>query len=91
MQNDVFVWYTEQMKKLSQANKDIEYIIHSISGSDQSIISKLNQVGFIEGEKITFLRAAPIFKDPILYKVGASQIALTKLEASCINITEQEG
>lgn len=77
------------MKKLTQATKNIEYIIHSISTDNHSLVSKLNQIGFIEGEKIIFLRTAPIFKDPILYKVGGSQIALTKSEASCINITEE--
>lgn len=78
------------MKKLNEANKNIEYTIHSISSTDSSLVSKLNQVGFVEGERVIFLRSAPIFKDPKLFKVGESQIALTKLEASSINILENK-
>lgn len=76
------------MKNLTHAQKNISYIIHSISDEDISLVSKLNQVGFIEGEKVHFIRTAPLFKDPILFRVGDSQIALTKNEAKCINIIE---
>lgn len=78
------------MKKLSEIIKNKSYIIHSVTGEDISLTSKLNQVGFIEGEKVVFLRNAPLFKDPILFRVGESQIALTKSEANCVTVIEDE-
>lgn len=78
------------MKKLSETVKNKSYIVHSVTGEDISLTSKLNQVGFIEGERVSFLRRAPLFKDPILFKVGDSQIALTKNEANCITVIEEE-
>lgn len=83
------VWYTKHMEKLSKIIKNKTYIIKAIEHVDSSITAKLNQVGFIEGQKVICLRHAPIFKDPILIKVGDSQIALTKSEADHILVTEE--
>jgi Fe2+ transport system protein FeoA len=63
------------------------YRIRSFSSSaDSDFVSRLMQYGFIEGEKLTVVRRAPLFKDPLLVEIRGSQIVISKSEASFINV-----
>jgi len=74
------------MLKLVNAHFKKMYRIKSIESSP--VRSRLIQLGFHEDSVIILKRKAPIFGDPMLFEIGESQIALTKSEASMVNIEE---
>jgi len=75
---------------LSQTRKHIKYIITAINSPDETIQTRFFQLGFNEGSFIWLKRKAPIFGDPMLFEIGESQVALTKLEAGFIEVTVEE-
>jgi Fe2+ transport system protein FeoA len=74
--------------KLNQAKTNIEYEILSIKCEEEHVCTRLLNLGFVAGKKVILKRKAPIFKDPLLFQVGSSQIALTDLEAKYIEVTD---
>lgn len=77
------------MLNLSQAKKGRFYKV--AKHLEQEFSGRLVQLGFYEGTLVMLKRKAPIFGDPMLFQVGESQIALTKSEASVVEVVEVEG
>jgi Fe2+ transport system protein FeoA len=73
---------------LSKSIKNKIYKILNIDAPDEALKSRLFQLGFNIGCTILLKRKAPFFGDPLLFEIGESQIALTKLEASYILVEE---
>jgi Fe2+ transport system protein FeoA len=73
---------------LNQATKKKWYSINSISEMDDELQSRFIKLGFIPGAKVMLKRSAPIFRDPLLFQLEDSQIALTREEAKIIKIEE---
>jgi Fe2+ transport system protein FeoA len=76
---------------LDKIDSDKTYLIseiHDNGFSDQNQILRLKYLGFIKGKKIKLLKVAPLSKDPLLFHVNGSLIALTKKEAELIKVTE---
>jgi len=49
--------------------------------------SWLQQIGFIEGERVTILRRSQPGGDPLAVRVGQSTFALRRVEAACVLVT----
>ena len=73
---------------LAQSKKNIVYKVEDIKSDSELIKSRLFQLGFTLGNTLILKRKAPIFGDPLLFEIGVSQIALTKEEASLIQVSE---
>jgi Fe2+ transport system protein FeoA len=74
--------------KLNLATKNTTYKITEVLSKDPLIVTYFNNLGVLTGTELSMLRKAPWFKDPILFQVEDSQIALTKKEASLIEVEE---
>ena len=61
-------------------------LIKSIDMSDLDLAIRLSHLGFLENEPILVIRKTPFTGDALLISVRGTQIALTKKEASLINI-----
>tara|TARA_B100001971_G_scaffold215193_1_gene259957 strand:+ start:36314 stop:36574 length:261 start_codon:yes stop_codon:yes gene_type:complete len=75
--------------KLSNSEKGLFYRVVKLN--DEKIALRLTQLGFHESSLVMLKRKAPIFKDPLLFQVGESQIALTRKEAETIDVLEVQG
>lgn len=73
---------------LEKSKKNQVYKIINIEAPDEAMKSRFFQLGFNPGSTLLLKRKAPFFGDPLLFEVGDSQIALTKLEASYIKVEE---
>ena len=71
---------------LLEASKNISYTIQNILSDDEVISSRFYKLGFYPGANVSLKRKAPLFGDPLLFQIGESQVALTKLEAKLIEI-----
>lgn len=69
---------------LAQQKAGYEYTILSLEGDD-FCISRLQELGFIRGEKVLF-KSKIIFGEPFIVEVRGTQIALRKSEAECIKV-----
>jgi len=52
--------------------------------STDNYLQQLEQLGFLPGESILVQRKAPLSKDPLVVRVGASTYALRRAEAECV-------
>ncbi len=75
---------TQSSKALSEQKFGFEYKITDLRG-DAFIISRLQELGFIRGERILF-KTKIIFGEPLIVEVRGTQIALRKSEADCIYV-----
>lgn len=75
--------------KLNEALIGRTYIVTSVEMVDKVYNSRIGQLGLVPGAEIQLVRKAPIFKDPLLFNLGESQIALTGEEASHVHIEER--
>lgn len=73
--------------KLNEVSRGNEYIIDEVVSSDENLCSQFYKLGLFPGTTIVMKRKAPLFRDPILYQVGESQIALTKFESSFLKVS----
>ena len=64
------------------------YKVLSIEIVDDVFNSRLAQLGVLPGVEIELKNVAPIFKNPMLFNVGESQVAMTVQEANHILIEE---
>ncbi len=74
-----------QIKKLSELNIDETATIHSIE-SDCPIRNRLQDIGFIKGNKITCELISPL-GEPVAYKINETLIALRIEDTVKINIS----
>lgn len=74
--------------KLSEVKKNKVYLIEAVDESNEIFRSRAVQLGLQVGQAIVLKHCAPFFKDPMLFQVENSLIALTKSEASCIEAKE---
>lgn len=51
------------------------------------IQTRLHELGFVAGEEIKVVAQAPLGKDPIVVKIGATRFALRRAEAACIVVS----
>lgn len=63
-----------------------EYIVKAINPSSDLLRTKFHHFEIIEGATIELVKKAPLFGDPLLFQVHNSQIAMTKNEASQIEV-----
>jgi len=73
---------------LNQAKTKTWYAVEEVGTSDEELKSRFSNFGVLPGSKILIKRKAPIFKDPFLIQTDDSQIAITKFEATQIQIKE---
>ncbi|MBT3984051.1 MAG: ferrous iron transport protein A [Bacteriovoracaceae bacterium] len=79
-------------KCLIEAQIGVESTISSVVSypGEEDFALRLAHLGFIQGQKITILKVAPIFGEPILISLRGGQLALTKKEASCIMVERKQ-
>ena len=75
---------------LSQAKKKRTYRIKAVSDENESFRIRAAQLGLVIGQDVTLKHYAPLFKDPMLFQVDQSLIALTREEARMIEASVQE-
>lgn len=74
--------------RLNDAEINHSYIVTHIESVDEIYNSRIGQLGFFPGAEIRLIKKAPFFKDPLLFNLGESQIAMTRQEASHILIED---
>jgi ferrous iron transport protein A len=47
---------------------------------------RLDEIGFVEGERVQLLRRGVIGGDPLMVRVGLSVFALRRAEAACVRV-----
>jgi len=70
--------------KLSALAKDQQGIISNVSG-DPSFKKRIEEMGFVQGQKINIVKHAPL-QDPIEYHIMGYNVSLRKYEADLIEI-----
>jgi len=70
---------------LSKQKSGKEYTIGDIVG-DPFCASRLQELGFVKGEKL-FFKSRIIFGEPLIVEVRGTQIALRQSEADCIHVS----
>lgn len=73
-----------QTKNLTEVPLNFEGTIRELQG-EELLTSRLQELGFIRGERIKLRGKAP-FGEPLLVEVRGSTIALRKREAQCIQL-----
>ncbi len=80
----------QQISNLSQLNKgDCATIMGLANGDDskpEPIRTRLLELGFLPGEKISIIAESFFGKDPIAVRIGNATFALRRLEASMIYV-----
>lgn len=77
------------MVRLSEAKKLKKYLIQSVQGGSE-YESKFNKLGFHPGQVVELRRKAPLFGNPMLFQIDHGQYALTKREASFVEVVEMD-
>lgn len=76
---------------INQAPLNQRLLVRSFASSDQEVAlsdveSRLMHLGFIAGQVIRVVKKAPLFQEPLLVEVRGRQVALSKEEASLVEI-----
>jgi Fe2+ transport system protein FeoA len=75
--------------KLIEATLKQQYTIENLNSDDEVLLRRFFQLGIYPGVKITMLRKAPVFRDPIIFEIDdRMQVAMTKVEASLVEVVE---
>lgn len=74
--------------KLSSLAKDQQGIISNVNG-DSSFKKRIEEMGFVQGQKINVVKYAPL-QDPIEYQLMGYKVSLRKLEADLIEIVTDD-
>ena len=61
------------------------------AGVDSGVVTRLAELGFLPGERVTVLRRGPGGREPIAVQIGETVFALRGVEASCIEVNRQQG
>jgi len=75
---------------LETAIKQTPYKVQRILSLEEEITTRFYKLGIFPGVKIVLKRKAPLFSDPLLFEVEGAQIALTKKEASYLEVISSE-
>ena len=75
---------------LSQLQKNKTYIISHVNSDTDDLGNRFFQLGIYPGAEICLKRKAPIFRDPIIFQIEGSQIVLTKVEASLVEVQKED-
>lgn len=73
---------------LAEAQFKTNYIVKRILSLDEDLTARFYKLGIFPGVEISLRHKAPIFADPLLFDVEGAQIALTKHEASLLEVCE---
>lgn len=73
---------------LSELITGQEAFITGINGNG-GIKDRLNELGFIKGQKVKAIKAAP-FRDPVEYEIMGYKVTIRKTDAAAINIDSSE-
>lgn len=60
--------------------------VSSIIGDDETIIAKLREIGFAEGDDVEIMHYGPFGKTPICIRLNRTMIALRPNEAALIEV-----
>ncbi|MCA1758119.1 MAG: FeoA domain-containing protein, partial [Bacteroidales bacterium] len=75
--------------RLSDLTTGQEALITGIHG-DSNISRRLNEMGFIEGQKVKAIKSAPL-KDPVEYSVMGYQLTIRRKDAAMIEVEPLPG
>lgn len=75
---------------LSQLVKNKIYIISQVNSDSADLGNRFFQLGVYPGAEISLKRKAPIFRDPIIFQIEGSQIVLTRIEASLVEVQKED-
>jgi ferrous iron transport protein A len=73
---------------LDQAQLGIAYAVHEVvyPNTVASWPQRLEEIGFLPGERVVVLRRGVPGGDPLAVRVGHSTFALRKSEAACVRV-----
>ncbi len=72
--------------ELSKLEKGKSAIVSGINAQDETIIAKLREIGFAEGDEVEIMHYGPIGKTPICIRLNRTLIALRPEEARAIEV-----
>lgn len=74
------------MMELLNLEKGKCAIVSGINAQDETIIAKLREIGFAEGDEVEIMHYGPIAKTPICIRLNRTLIALRPEEARAIEV-----
>lgn len=79
---------------INQAPLNMPLVVRSFRSTDDrdfsEIESRLMHLGFLDGQLVKVAKKAPLFQEPLLVEVRGRMIALSKEEASLVNVEVAE-
>jgi len=72
--------------ELLNLEKGKSAIVSGINAKDETIIAKLREIGFAEGDEVEIMHYGPIAKTPICIRLNRTLIALRPEEACAIEV-----
>ena len=74
---------------LDQAELTTAYAVHEVTGPDGSGADwpqRLEEIGFLPGERVSVMARGQPGDDPLAVRVGHSTFALRRAEAACVQV-----
>jgi ferrous iron transport protein A len=60
-----------------------------VPGADATLLRRLAEIGFVQGEPVRVLRRGPGGREPLAVQVGDTLFALRWLEARCVEVNTE--
>lgn len=79
--------------RLSELPRHAEAVVESVDAApaDDAVARRLTELGFVPGESVRLLAAAPFGGDPLLVQVGFTRFALRRAEAARVRVAALAG
>ena len=68
------------------AHATVERVVSASSEVDSTMLRRLSELGFIQGEPLQVLRRGPGGREPLAVLIGETMFALRLLEAQCVEV-----
>lgn len=78
--------------RLSELSPHVPSVVSDVEslGADDAIARRLRDLGFVAGEPLTIIAAAPLGGDPLLVQIGYTRFALRRSEAARVHISTSD-
>jgi len=68
------------------AHATVTRVVAASSETDEGLLRRLGELGFIPGEPVQLLRRGPGGREPLAVLIGDTMFGLRLLEAQCIEV-----
>ena len=78
--------------RLSELSPHVPSVVNDVEslGADDAIARRLRDLGFVAGEPLVIVAAAPLGGDPLLVQIGFTRFALRRSEAARVHVSQPD-